>query len=200
MEPAISSCSDHVNERIGFTVRALRGRLGLSLEALAASSGVSRSALSLIERAESSPTATVLDKVAAALDVPLASLFGGAPAKPGEPVSRRAAQAVWRDPSSGYVRRSVSPPHVSSPLEIVEVSFPPGARVAFETGRGSRIVHQQLWVLAGTMEVGLGETTHRLTSGDCLAMTLDEPTMFHNPTRTRARYAVVVAAEPIGRR
>jgi len=191
---------DPVSERIGASVRELRGRLGLSLDALAASSGVSRSALSLIERAESNPTATVLDKVASALDVPLASLFGNAHEEPNEPVSRRAGQVVWRDPSSGYVRRSISPKHGSSPLEIVEVTFPPGARVTFDTGRGRRIVHQQLWVLAGTIEVSLGETTHRLTSGDCLAMTLDEPTMFHNPTRTKARYAVVVATEPIGRR
>jgi hypothetical protein len=31
-------------------------------------------------------------------------------------------------------------------------------------------------------------------------MDLDQPTMFHNPTRTAARYAVVVAAESAGRR
>jgi hypothetical protein len=31
-------------------------------------------------------------------------------------------------------------------------------------------------------------------------MNLDEPTMFHNPTRKPARYAVVVASEPTARR
>jgi transcriptional regulator with XRE-family HTH domain len=38
-------------------------------------SGVSRSNISLIERGESSATATVLDKLAGALGVTLASLF-----------------------------------------------------------------------------------------------------------------------------
>ena len=32
-----------------------------------------------------------------------------------------------------------------------------------------------------------------LRAGDCLAMQLDQPTMFHNPSSTPARYAVVIA-------
>src|SRR5438477_12345932 len=110
---------DPVNERIAANVRTLRAERGLSLEALAATCGVSRSALSLIERAESSPTAVVLDKIAAALNVPLEALFKlqGAAA---QPLARRADQPVWRDPNSGYVRRSVSPPGTTSPIEVVE--------------------------------------------------------------------------------
>ena len=41
----------------------------------------------------------------------------------------------------------------------------------------------------------LGRQHHQLRSGDCLAMQLDRPTMFHNPTREPARYAVVIATE-----
>jgi uncharacterized cupin superfamily protein len=55
-------------------------------------------------------------------------------------------------------------------------------------------VHQQGWVLDGTIDVTLGKERHRLKTGDCLAMQLDRPTMFHNPTRKTTRYAVVVAA------
>jgi hypothetical protein len=35
---------------------------------------------------------------------------------------------------------------------------------------------------------------------DCLAMQLDRPTMFHDPTRRPARYAVVVVADGSDRR
>ena len=110
-------------------------RLGLALEALAERSGVSRSMISLIERGESSPTAVVLEKLATGLGVPLASLFD-APAAPADPVSRRKDQVEWRDPASGYVRRNVSPAGFPTPSQIVEVVFPAGARVAYETGRG----------------------------------------------------------------
>lgn len=186
--------TDAVTPRIAANVRALRGRLGLSLEALSAACGVSRSALSLIERGESSPTAVVLDRVATGLGVPLGMLFDdpGARAAP-SPVARRAGQPVWRDPSSGYVRRSVSPAGVGSPIDVVEVRFPPGARVAFETGVRSVAVHQQIWVLEGTIDLTLGDETHRLRPGDCVAFELDRPTTFHNPTERAARYAVIVA-------
>jgi transcriptional regulator with XRE-family HTH domain len=192
----IDSAPD-LNQRIAERVRELRAARGLSLEALAARSGVSRSMISLVERGESSPTAAVLEKLATGLGVMLASLFD-APAAgptPSGPVARRADQPEWQDPGSGYVRRNVSPPGVAQPMQIVEILFPPGARVAFETGPREVRVHQQVWVLEGTIDVTVGAERHRLRDGDCLAMLLDRPTMFHNPTRKPTRYAVVIASE-----
>jgi transcriptional regulator with XRE-family HTH domain len=191
-----------VDERIARRVRALRDEQGLSLDALSAKCGVSRSMLSLVERGESSPTAAVLEKIAAGLDVTLPALFDAADVRSEspEPISRRATQVEWRDPASGYVRRNVSPPGVPQPMQIVEIRFPAGRRVAFETaGRDAR-VHQQIWVLDGTMDVTIGSERHRLRAGDCLAMQLGPPTMFHNPTRKAARYAVVIATEPRSKR
>jgi uncharacterized cupin superfamily protein len=80
------------------------------------------------------------------------------------------------------------------------VDFPPGGRVVFETGGRELRVHQQVWVREGAIDVTLGEDCHRLREGDCLAMQLDGPTMFHNPTRKPARYAVVIASETPSRR
>ena len=191
-----------LNARIAERVRELRVAQGLSLEALATKSGVSRSMISLVERGESSPTAVVLDKLATGLGVVLASLFDAprAEAPPSGPVARRDEQPEWRDPASGYVRRSVSPSAVAQLFRIVEVRFPAGARVAFETGARDVRVDQQVWVLAGTIDVTVGDERHRLREGDCLAMRLDRPTMFHNPTRKPTRYAVVIASEPLPRR
>jgi transcriptional regulator with XRE-family HTH domain len=187
--------SEPVNKRIAASVRTLRSQRGLTLDELAAASGVSRSALSLIERAESSPTAVVLDRIAAGLGVTLASLFGELPDRTAGPLVRHAEQPVWRDPSSGYVRRSVSPGTDVSPIQIVEVTFPAHARVAFETGARGRSAEQQLWVLEGTIDFSIGEDSYRLRAGDCLAARLDRPTMFRNPTSKTARYAVVVSTD-----
>jgi transcriptional regulator with XRE-family HTH domain len=63
-----------VNQRIAERLRELRAAADFSLDALAMKSGVSRSMISVIERGESSPTAVVLEKLAAGLGVPLASL------------------------------------------------------------------------------------------------------------------------------
>jgi transcriptional regulator with XRE-family HTH domain len=187
-----------LNQLIAERVRGLRSAQGLSLDALAGKSGVSRSMISLIERGESSPTAVVLEKLAGGLGVTLASLFDvpAADRAPAGPVARRDDQPEWQDPASGYLRRNVSPPGVPQPMQIVEVRFPPRARVAFENGGRDTRVYQQVWVLEGTMDVTLGAERHRLREGDCLAMQLDRPTMFHNPTRKPARYAVVIASQP----
>ena len=184
-----------INDRIALRVRQIRTERELSLEGLSESSGVSRSMISLIERGESSPTAVVLEKLATGLGVPLASLFD-APAATADPVSRRKNQVEWRDPASGYVRRNISPPGFPSPLQIVEVVFPAGARVAYETGARPGVTHQQIWVLQGALEVTLGKSRHELGAGDCLAMVLDQPITFRNRTEKPARYAVIIDHRP----
>jgi transcriptional regulator with XRE-family HTH domain len=199
----MSIIEDHsagdLNRRIAQRVRDVRVRGGLSLDALAVRSGVSRSMISRIERGESSATAVVLDKLAAGLDVSLAALFE-TPEPTAAPVARRADQALWRDPQSGYVRRNVSPAGYASPIQIVEVQFQPHARVTYETGVRDTRVHHQVWVLEGTLEVTVGDDRHRLHAGDCLAFVLDRPTIYHNPTADPARYAVVLVSEPLVRR
>jgi transcriptional regulator with XRE-family HTH domain len=191
-----------VDQIIAGRIRDLRTRRSLSLDALAATSGVSRSMISLIERGESSPTAVVLDKLATGLGVTLASLFDGPAAAdvPNGPVSRYDQQVRWQDPASGYRRRNISPVGFPQPMQIVEVHFPAGGRVAFETGTRDTRIHQQVWVLQGAIDVTVGPDRHRLRQGDCLAMELDRPTVFHNPTRKPTRYAVVIASEARARR
>jgi len=186
-----------VNGRIAARVRELRATQGLSLDGLASKSGVSRSMISLIERGESSPTAVVLERLSVGLGVTMASLFdtpAAAGPAPDGPLVRRKDQPEWKDPASGYVRRNVSPPGVPQPMQIVEVCFPAGGRVSFETGARDVRVDQQVGVLEGAIDIIIGADRHRLREGDCLAMQLDRPILFHNSTRRRARYAVVIAA------
>jgi transcriptional regulator with XRE-family HTH domain len=184
-----------VNQRIAECVRELRAAQGLSLDTLARRCGVSRSMISLIERGETSPTAAVLDRLATGLGVVLAALFDAPAQASASPLARREDQPQWKDPASGYRRRNVSPPGVAQPIQIVEVQFPAGGHVMFDTAARDVCLHQQIWVLEGTMEITAGEARYRLCEGDCLAMRLDCPTGFHNPTREPARYAVVIASE-----
>jgi transcriptional regulator with XRE-family HTH domain len=192
--------SDNLNDRIAQRVKDLRAARGLSLDVLATHCGVSRSMISLIERGESSPTAVLLEKLATGLSVSLASLFEASPSVK-EPLARLADQLTWRDPHSGYLRRNVSPSGIAgldnrSPIQIVEVSFPSQARVAFDTGAREPLIHQQVWVLEGSIEVTLGDDQYKLGTGDCLAMVLDRPMVYHNPSRKTARYVVVIMTQP----
>ena len=183
-----------IHTNIARRLRELRDAKGWSLEALAERSSVSRSNISLIERGESSPTAVVLDKLATALGVSLASLFeapGDDARQPPSPHAAARDQAVWTDPESGYVRRNLSPP-AWSPIQLVEVHFPPGQRVAYDTSLRDAEIYQQVWVMEGAMEMTVGERVWRLETGDCLAMRLDCPIVYRNPTNKPARYVVAL--------
>jgi transcriptional regulator with XRE-family HTH domain len=194
--------SGDLADRIAARVRDLRTARRLSLDQLATTSGVSRSMISLIERGESSPTAAVLHKLATALGVVLASLFDSAdPAEPATgPLARYEDQPAWRDPESGYLRRNVSPVSAAHAIQIVDVRFPPGRRVTLDAGPRNVVVRQQIWVLDGTIDITHGRIRHRLRKGDCLAMDLDRPTLFVNPTKKVTRYAVVIASDAHARR
>lgn len=188
----MESNASSLHHRIAARVRQLRQYAGLSLDALAHKSGVSRSNISLIERGQSSPTAVVLDKLSSALGVSVASMFevSSSPAAP-SPLARVADQPVWDDPASGYRRRNVSPPG-ASPLQLVDVVFPAGQRVAFETSERDADIHQLVWMIDGAMEISHGSQVWRLGAGDCLAMRLDAPVRFHNPGAKPARYLVAL--------
>lgn len=152
--------------------------------------------ISLIERGEASPTAVLLERLAWGLGVPLARMFDAPADESAAPqaIVRHAGQSQWRDPASGYLRRNVSPLHRPSPIQIVEVDFPAGPRVSYETGSRDLPVHQQVWVLSGRIQLTLGNERHRLDTGDCLAMLLDRPFVYANRTLHPARYVVVISA------
>ena len=183
-----------INKIIASRVSALRETQKLSLDALATLSGVSRSNISLIERGQSSASATVLDKLALAFGVSFSSLFEEqqAPATAPSPVSRAAEQRVWTDPASGYARRGLSPIAPSS-IQLVEVIFPPGQRVVYDAPVRNPDTDQQIWMIAGVMEISVGDQLWRLQAGDCLAVPLEQSLVYFNPAQAVARYLIAMA-------
>lgn len=185
---------DDINIRIAHRIRELRLARGYTLDVLAARCQVSRSAISLIERGEASPTAVVLEKLANGLGVPLTKIFTNETTSPSpQPFIRRNEQVEWQDPETGYVRRTVSPPNLKLPFQIVEIEFPPHARITYEISESSKVVQQQLWVVEGQIDIQLGKNFYALGEGDCLAMQLDQPVIYSNNSSQVARYILVVS-------
>lgn len=187
-----------VEQRIARRLRELRGET--TLEALALHSGVSRSMISLIERGEASPTASVLNRLAAGLGVTIAAFFDHSPHADAAPLARRAAQPEWTDPDTGYVRRNLSPPGHRSALQLIEVVLPAGAQVSYDPAVRSPAQDQQVWVIEGRVRISVGSATHDLEAGDCLAMQVDQVNSFRNRSRQKARYLVALAAAAPARR
>ncbi|HEX2525808.1 MAG TPA: XRE family transcriptional regulator [Geminicoccus sp.] len=178
---------------IGKRVAQRRAVLRLSLEDLAARAGVSRAMISRIERGEVHASAVLLDKLCGRLGITLSELFAR---EMPSPLLRRADQPVWQDPSSGYLRREVAPSGTGSPARIVEVEFPSGAEVSFEPSL-PRLVDQHVWMLEGRMEIATAGAVHILSAGDCLHMRIADGNTFRNISDQPARYAVILAMEPV---
>jgi transcriptional regulator with XRE-family HTH domain len=187
----MSFVATDIDGRIGARIRELRDERSLTLDGLARLADVSRAMLSRIERGESSPTAQLLGKVCGGLGITLSVLFAETEA-PASPLSRRRDQPTWRDPATRYLRRNISPPGTGSPVDIVEIEFPPGGSVAFDNQRLAG-TDQHVWVLDGTLELEIGKEAFRLEKGDCLMMRFDRPILFRNPTERPIRYAVIIS-------
>ncbi len=171
-------------------VKALRQATGLTLDMLAERSGVSRAMISRIERGETSPTAALLARLAAALGHSLSSFFAAGEAA--EPFWPRKRQHVWIDPQTGYLRRAVSPPATGSGVDLVEVFLPAGKQVQFPPQASSRGLCQHVWVLQGELMLDVAGVSHRLGTGDCLYHDIGIGHAFRNPTDKPVRYAVVL--------
>jgi transcriptional regulator with XRE-family HTH domain len=187
-----------------------RGR-GWPIERLAAASGVSRAMISKIERGESSPTAVLLGKLSAALELSVSELLApgaqpgtppggeagaggnaglaGGPASGGGAVRRAADTPEWRDPDTGYLRRQVSTPWF--PAAVTEVTLPPGARVPYPAGAYAFIA-QLVWVLSGQLTLKDGHAEHALAAGDTFELGEPRPREFRNDGAEDCRYLVVV--------
>jgi transcriptional regulator with XRE-family HTH domain len=146
--------------------------------------------LSRLERAESSPTAALLGRICGAFGMTLSNLLL-ASGEGGGRLVRRAAQAVWIDPASRYLRRQVSPLS-NLPMQLIEVELPSKAQVPFPASSYA-FIRQVIWLLAGRLEFVEGSTVHRLHKGDCLELGAPADCVFRNPGRAACRYLVVVA-------
>ena len=146
-------------------VRTAREARGLSSSALAERSGVSRAMIAKVERAEAQPTAALLGKLSAALGLTLSELVARAE-RSDRRLARAEEQPTWTDPETGYHRRALSPVS-GGPLELVEVQLPAGAEIAYPADSYA-FIHQQIWILDGTLRIREDGREHELRAGDCL--------------------------------
>ncbi len=170
-------------------LRAVRTQRGLTLEALAEQTGLTKSYLSKIERGQSTPSIAVALKVAKALDVDVGRLFSDGEAREKIAVDRAPAGADrrrYRVLASSLLGKSMSP-------FVVRPAEGPADDPHPEHGG-----QEFLFVHAGSVELGYGDQTITLGTGDSAYF---DASVAHTIRSVGARPAevVVVAHEPGGR-
>jgi transcriptional regulator with XRE-family HTH domain len=186
----MSTIVDDPETRLARSIRQEREARGWSLADLAERSGVSRASISKIERGEASPTAVILVRLAGAFDLTLAGLLARAEGGT-ERLSRAAAQPLWRDPATGYLRRQIFE-RADHPVELVSVELPAGARVGFPASSYRRF-RQLIWMQRGNLVIEEGGVRYELEPGDCFALGAPADVTFANETEEPCSYLVVVA-------
>jgi transcriptional regulator with XRE-family HTH domain len=175
-----------IDQLIAQRLKGLRAEHGWSLDELARSSNVSRATLSRLENAEVSPTTSVLGKLCAAYGLTLSQLLHMVE-DTFLPLIRPDMQSVWRDPTIGFRRRSVSPPAQDLAAEALECELEPGTHITYDRPPRSGLEHH-LIVIEGQLEVSVNGQTYDLRPGDCLRYHLFGPSAFATSEQHGARY------------
>ena len=180
---------DEIARQLAERLKQQRDRRGWSLAELAERAGVSAGMISKIERAAASPTAAVLGRLSAAFGLTLSTLLDGVDPQAGR-LSRSADQPVWQDPATHYRRRSLSPA-TGGPLQLVEITLPPGAEVAYPAAAYTFLYHQ-VWVLKGRLLLTEGQERYDLAEGDCFEFGPPADHVYANPGEVPCEYLVAV--------
>ncbi len=168
----------------------LRRARNWPLEELAEKTGISRATLSRIERGDTSPTASVLGKLATAFGLSMSELFGAASATVERHISRE-VQSVWTDPETGYRRRVLTPSASGYRGAMIEGLIPPGATVSYAAPPVPDLEHQ-LALLEGELRMTVGPDVYDLQPGDALRFRLNAPNSYQATGKMPARYILTV--------
>jgi quercetin dioxygenase-like cupin family protein/DNA-binding XRE family transcriptional regulator len=180
-----------VTARIGERVRRHRASRGWTLSELADRSGVSRRMLISVEHGTSNASIATLLRISDALGVGLPALVDVQRPSPCIVTRDGCAPLLWRGAhgGSGRMVAGTEPPDV---VELWDWTLQPGEPHASEAhSAGTR---ELLLVLAGRVELRVGERTERLNAGDSAAFAGDLDHAYAAPgdAQTPSRFALTV--------
>ncbi len=178
-----------LDKRIGARIRTERESRGWSLSELATRASVSRAMIHKVERGDSSPTANLLGKLSGAFGLSMSTLMARAEISQGR-LLRKSEQPVWTDPTTGYIRRHVSPSS-DFPLDVVHITLPAHKDVSMPASAYA-FLRQLIWVLDGELVFVEGQVRHEMKEGDCLELGPPMDCIFRNETDRSCTYAVVL--------
>lgn len=175
---------DEISALTGQNLRRLRTRRGYSLDRLAKISGVSRAMLGQVETGKSSPTITILWKIAAALDVPCGSLIAE-PRDTALQVLTHAKAKVLSASEGRFQTRALFPYESERKVEFYELRIAPHHAELAEAHRPGTL--ENLVVSRGTVEIVAGRHAPQiLGEGDAILFEADVAHSYRNMTGSEA--------------
>ncbi len=174
---------------IGSRLREARQQRGMTIQELASVTNLSKGFLSQVENDKASPSLDTLERIAQAVDVPLAYIL--LPNERRMHVLRAADRPAYRYGEAG-LRVEVLSPLPQRGLAVQQVELPPGAASGdtdhFHAGEECHIV------LSGTVRAEQGNESVMLHAGDSLYWDGSIPHRVVNTGTEPARLMIALAA------
>jgi transcriptional regulator with XRE-family HTH domain len=181
---------------VGVRLRELRQERGMSMRALARASGLSTNALSMIERARTSPSVSTLYKIADALEVPITAFFRLEPPKQ-EVVFRKASEHTRISFPRGQWEGLGGEAFVGG-LEAFLVTLESGA-----TSGPFGMIHcgdEFVMCQSGQLEYQVEDQQYLLEPGDSLILAAQLRHRWRNPGKTVAKAIIIMTCADHGER
>lgn len=181
-----------IERSLGMRMRQLRKTLSLSMQTVAERAGLSVGLISQIERGLTSPSIRSLRLMAMAMDLPVERFFTRSETPPGLDVGhvvRPRTRRVLVLEHAGITIQIISPESEGT-LQMFLADLEPGSRSGAEmdTHEGE----ESGLVLAGQLELWLGDKHFHLHEGDSFQFSSRTPHRYANPGETTARVQWVV--------
>lgn len=161
---------------LGQRIREVRRKKHMTLRDAADAAGVSESFLSQVERGLANPSVASLRRIADAMHEPVASFFVG-DAPTGMLVRTKDRRRLVHP--MGMLEDYLLTPPTARKLQIIYCVAGPGEGSGQE--RYTHVADEEcLVVLSGRLEVGIGDETYELNTGDALLLDPKNPHGFYN--------------------
>lgn len=170
--------SEPGESRLGERLRALRRDRGLSIAQLAERTGLTKGFLSQLERDLTSVSLSALARICSALDVRFGDVLDG-PAMGA--VIRRESAIRWTEVGN-HDDVVLSPPEEQR-LNLIESRIPPGVGAGDDVYTFPADV-ELIYVLAGALELKLGDEVMTLTAGETFTYSPRDPHVWRNPSES----------------
>ncbi|KQL50623.1 XRE family transcriptional regulator [Heyndrickxia shackletonii] len=172
--------------QIGQRLRFYRQQRKLSLDEVAEITGVSKPMLGQIERGTSNPTVAVLWKIAAGLQVPIASFLMQNPSIKYLPMKDQPFLKEDNDLFETY--NTFASPGI--PLENYHIRMMPGCTHHSEA-KGIGVI-KIVTVYTGSLSIEIGDEEYTLEKGDAISFSTDVDQMYRNLKEEPCEFNMVI--------
>lgn len=159
-------------------LRIMRQISGLSLDKLAAKCGVSRAMLSQIEQGKSTPTISVLWKIATGLNIPFSELLRDKTIGEVTIIKHNNSKVLYSN-SKVFSSRALFPFHSGRKAEFYELILAPGGVEIAEPHQPGTT--ENIVLISGRLKVRVEEKVYDLEPRDSIYFQADVPHEYLNP-------------------